>query len=324
MKKNDKKTIFLLLSLIILGGVYLVSGSLITGCNPDSGGDCTVECNWIFKSVSGDGWAFDGTDSCTENSGADNWYVANDTDSNCDTYLGAGTEQCAYVSGETWMGQIYCPSYERNGNSAVAYDDCYCLYEVYDQVCNGDNQATVEASFNFSHEFFAIATEAPDNPPVVTLSVPANATSLENPQDLTFQCNITDDNKIINVTFTLYNGSGNIINTSDNVSLTGTSITADFNQSFVHDGNFSWNCLSYDNASQSDWADANWTLEIKTTPPIIYPETRFAIRNLLNNTDMVWADDEGNLFVRGNLTMKSPNGSWYECGVDDAGTWGCS
>jgi len=49
-------------------------------------------------------------------------------------------------------------------------------------------------------------------------------------------------------------------------SLTGTSNSTTFEKTFP-EGTYKWNCLAYDNTSNSSWADSNYTFTIDKTPP---------------------------------------------------------
>lgn len=49
--------------------------------------------------------------------------------------------------------------------------------------------------------------------------------------------------------------------------MSGTSDSATFTKA-LDIGSYLWNCLAFDNSSQSDWADKNWTINVSTSPNI--------------------------------------------------------
>jgi len=88
--------------------------------------------------------------------------------------------------------------------------------------------------------------------------------------DTNFSCRIISnvDNEILNVSFYLWNGSGEVIyNSSENVS--GFDNTTVFNYSFVDDGNYSWNCLGVNNGSNESWGDSNFSFFYDSVAPVI-------------------------------------------------------
>jgi len=57
---------------------------------------------------------------------------------------------------------------------------------------------------------------------------------------------------------------------SEETNTLGVSYNASFSKT-ITDGNYVWNCLAYDNESQSSWASSNRTITIDTTPPTPNP-----------------------------------------------------
>jgi len=107
-------------------------------------------------------------------------------------------------------------------------------------------------------------TEAIDNPPAVTLINPTDAL-FDNIGNITFQCNTTDDSQLVNVT--LYHNITGSWSANETVNISGTSNSTNFTINNIGDGFYVWNCEAYDNASQSAFAAANFTLTIDTTNP---------------------------------------------------------
>jgi len=82
-------------------------------------------------------------------------------------------------------------------------------------------------------------------------------------------CNVTDDYNITNTTLWIWNSTGVWNNTVINIS-TGTSLNYTFSTlPTLSIENYTWNCLSYDNATQSNWATANFSLNV--TPDTCTP-----------------------------------------------------
>ncbi|MCK5177277.1 MAG: PGF-pre-PGF domain-containing protein, partial [Candidatus Aenigmarchaeota archaeon] len=103
-----------------------------------------------------------------------------------------------------------------------------------------------------------------DVPPTVNLNTPIdNYYSSE--QAVVFNCSATDDHKLANIT--LYgNWSGWHANETEDITGIWNSTTFIKN---ITDGTYIWNCIAYDNSSQSAFANANRTITIDTTAPII-------------------------------------------------------
>ncbi len=111
---------------------------------------------------------------------------------------------------------------------------------------------------------------APDNPPTVTLNSPSDG-STDNDGTVTFSCSASDDINLINVT--LYHNYTNWhANETNSSGINDTYYT--FTKSFPNATTVVWNCLAYDNASNSSWASSNRTVNIAiagadTTNPTI-------------------------------------------------------
>jgi hypothetical protein len=99
-----------------------------------------------------------------------------------------------------------------------------------------------------------------DLSPVVTLNSPANGYST-NLTSITFNCSATDDKRILNLS--LYtNASGTFSKNYTNTSCSSTTCYLSYTLTLQTNKTYLWNCLAYDNASQSSWAQQNWTLNI--------------------------------------------------------------
>ncbi len=91
-----------------------------------------------------------------------------------------------------------------------------------------------------------------------------------NVNDTNFSCRVVSDGNysLSNVTFYLWNSSGNLnYNLTKNIS--GFNNASVFNYSFVEDGNYSWNCLGVNNASNFSWGNLNYNIVFDTGVPVI-------------------------------------------------------
>ena len=95
-------------------------------------------------------------------------------------------------------------------------------------------------------------------PPNVTLISPSN-NSVDTDGTIAFNCSATDDSNLVNIT--LYGNWSSGWHANETISIGGTSNSAVFTKS-LDEGIYAWNCLAYDDASQSDWADVNWTINV--------------------------------------------------------------
>ena len=86
---------------------------------------------------------------------------------------------------------------------------------------------------------------------------PANGSS-STTGNVTFTCNASDDNNLVNITLYVWNSSSGIYykNTTD---VSGTSNETNWSVNDVPPGDYHWNCLAYNN-SQAAWAQENYSL----------------------------------------------------------------
>jgi len=112
------------------------------------------------------------------------------------------------------------------------------------------------------------AVAATDNSPNTTLVSPAvsysNTTTAS--YNLTFECNATDDNQLQNISLYLTNSTNESFVLNQTTSITGTANSSNWALN-LSTGNYTWNCLAFDNASQSDW-DTNRSLSLNYTAPL--------------------------------------------------------
>jgi hypothetical protein len=99
-----------------------------------------------------------------------------------------------------------------------------------------------------------------DSKPVVNLDSPVDDSSFEQ-GIVNFTCSAIDDHNLKNISLYIWDSDNNLIN-KQTVPLGGTWGAAEFNYNFNINDTYYWNCLAYDNNSQSDWHDSNYTLTI--------------------------------------------------------------
>ncbi len=135
-------------------------------------------------------------------------------------------------------------------------------YEI--NITCGDNQE------NISEVFTYIITDGTS--PNVTLVSPAisyssSASALTN---INFSCNVTDDYQLQNISLYLTNSTNQLFALNNTSVVAGTTNSSSWNLS-LGVGNYTWNCLTYDTAGNSDWGDVNWTVILNYTVPIPTP-----------------------------------------------------
>jgi hypothetical protein len=168
---------------------------------------------------------------------------------NCENYNYSGTTgyaQTAFILSGTNITIENCNlfSWYTNVSNTTSYSGCGNNFAPYTSSCS------------------AIPVDAP---PIVYLNYPTQ--NKQNNTNLSFfNCSATDDYNVTNLTLYIWNSSSLYYTSS--ASIIGlASGSANFSKSLTPDGNYTWNCLAYDNASLSSWNNTNFTLTIDTTPP---------------------------------------------------------
>ncbi len=133
-----------------------------------------------------------------------------------------------------------------------------------------------------------------DEPPAIALISPENG-SINEGGSVTFSCSAIDDFNLANMT--LYGNWNGGWHANETKSLTGTSDSETFTK-VLPEGIYQWNCLSYDNASQSSFAVSNWTINV-TIPEAPANDTyKFYHKNSANE-NVAWFGSEGNIVLKG-------------------------
>ncbi len=102
-----------------------------------------------------------------------------------------------------------------------------------------------------------------NNPPTVILNSPINNYN-QTSASITFNCTAYDDLNLTNVT--LYNNfNGWQANGTNSSGINNAAYI--FIRTAPTNGTFTWNCLAYDNSSQSSFASQNFTVTVDSVPP---------------------------------------------------------
>ena len=154
---------------------------------------------------------------------------------------------------------------------------------------------------NFASENWTATISIPfDNAPNVTLINPLNASVSDN-GTVQFSCLAYDEFMVSNITlYGDWNGGWHANETLE----VDTSYNYTYFTKNLPSGSYKWNCLAYDNSSQSDWYEENWTFSINTTSTPPNDTYKFYIRNSLGN-NVSWFGSEGNIVLKGSCFAQS-------------------
>jgi len=273
--------------------------SNIAAHNQDTTGSnqCTATCKEC-----------DGSGNCA-NQATDNDYFSQCGAVECDDgaspsyYYGWSSLTCYYRedevdgacngNGNCKTASDYCPSNLQDGSSGVS---CDCVEAQSD--CNGTTIGSCDNNLC-------------DAPPTVTLVSPSN-NNISTTGNILFNCSATDDNDLDNIT--LYHNISGTWQAEETKTLTGTADYETFTINNIPDATFFiWNCLAYDNASQSDWGNTNYTTKINITEVIANMSISSLQSIYSNNTLRVFEFDienNGNIGIN-NISWQLDTGDSY-------------
>ncbi len=102
-----------------------------------------------------------------------------------------------------------------------------------------------------------------DNSPNVTLNTPAAYyyNNTNNPANITFNCSIKDDIRSQNISLYITNSANTSFSYNQSCDITTQNGSCVWSL-LLSNGEYRWNCLGYDNRSQSDWGDANRSIVV--------------------------------------------------------------
>ncbi len=206
-----------------------------------------------------------------------------------------------------------------------------------------DTADNLNTSMSQTTHCFNVTAIPVDNPPTTTLVSPADASS-DTDGNIVFTCNATDDLQLSNITF-YWNYSGSW-QENGTVTVSGTDNETNFVRNGLSDGTILWNCQACDNASQCDFANTNWSVDVDTTKPVITfvnptpgndstVTVNYVYVNITSNENLDIAILEWN---GSNESMSGSGTNWYKnktglsnslyiykvYGNDSAGNWNVS
>jgi hypothetical protein len=128
---------------------------------------------------------------------------------------------------------------------------------------------TVNDSFSNSRSIILMVNVSETQPPNVTLNFPIADywNSSSSPFDITFNCSATDNYNLTNISLYLTDSSNANLSINQTNFITGTNNSSNWTIS-LSNGNYTWNCLAYDFAGNSNWEE-NRTIKINYTAVII-------------------------------------------------------
>ena len=147
---------------------------------------------------------------------------------------------------------------------------------------DGDNNGSAEWDIG-AYEYQSISNVT------VTLNSPANGNSTNN-ATVIFNCSAVSNTNLTNMT--LYGNWTGAWQANQTINISGTSNSTTFTKNLTS-GTYIWNCLAYDNNSNYDWGNSNFTLTVDTIAPqisIIYPTNNTNTTNTQINVNYTVSD----------------------------------
>lgn len=197
-------------------------------------------------------------------------------------FVANDTHFIAYINGTEWASDDYATwgsATAMNSKIGVVHYDVSGYtnwfngiideFRLYNRTLSADE---IRRAYNSSSYAGSEEAGSGDSVPTSTLISPADD-STDPDGDITFNCTCADDKDIDNVTF-WNNGTGTWHANYTNTSVDGTWAFAERSLSFgITRQDIIWNCLCVDNASQSDWANSNYTVSVETGTPYMIQYT---------------------------------------------------
>ncbi|MCK4319136.1 right-handed parallel beta-helix repeat-containing protein, partial [Candidatus Micrarchaeota archaeon] len=143
--------------------------------------------------------------------------------------------------------------------------------------------------------------------PNVTLVSPAPnyTTSALYPINIIFECNATDNRELRNISLYITNSSNQSFSLNQTTAILGVSNSSSWTLELVS-GNYTWNCIAYDTAGNSDWGDKNRTVTINAIPILV----NFTPPTLPDGTTVISFPIPINVSILGAASLKEVNFSW--------------
>jgi surface protein len=161
-------------------------------------------------------------------------------------------------------------------------------------------------NWNYTLGDYVAPEETDDSPQVQLISPAANyVNDSSNRTNITFVCNASDDNQLVNISLYLTNSTNQSFALNQTTSVGGTSNSSNWTIE-LGTGNYTWNCLAYDNASQSAFFTNNRSIKLNYTLEL-YEEVGYCNGNYTGgdwivNSSVICNDEEIN--VNGTLNVE--------------------
>lgn len=166
-----------------------------------------------------------------------------------------------------------------------------------------------------------------DNPPTVNQITPPpnyyNDTS--DPANIFFNCSATDDNNVTNISLYITNNQNTSFAFNSSCDINSASGSCGWTLG-LSNGNYTWNCLAYDNASNQDWGENRTILINYSTAPavdnppnvtLISPDS-ITIYNIDGNVTFSYSVTDENVT---NCTLYTNISGWQPNQTDSDGTY---
>jgi len=155
---------------------------------------------------------------------------------------------------------------------------------------------------------WSVSINYTDTPPVTTLNNPPDSNINTTNHNILFNCSATDDTQLVNISLYITNSTNQSFARNQTTPITGTSNSTSWTI-YLADGNYTWNCLTYDSTNQNNWA-ANRTIQVKLTSETNPPNVTNLLTNntiySINDTVLITArvvDDTAVYNVTSNVTL---------------------
>ena len=229
-------------------------------------------CDNDGTGLADDNWCF--TPYNTYFDGQENTYCEYSTDngiSDCDERQVNGSITSCTLSGQTYLGDR-CTSSCGSEDSNICRSSGFATGCIADAQCNGITAGTGNCT----------STCIYDIPPTTTLVSPSN-NYLSTTGNIIFNCSAIDDYGLRNMT--LYHNISGSWSANETKALTGTSDHKIFTINNIPDKTFFiWNCLTFDNATRSDFGDIN--LSVNVSYPVTANLTITSLSSLYSNSTL--------------------------------------
>jgi subtilisin family serine protease len=117
------------------------------------------------------------------------------------------------------------------------------------------------SNLNYSRiDVYSAVLSLDETAPLVTLISPENNT-IQVPSNQTFNCSATDELQLSNLTLLVWNSTSLYYENTTNETNSDNFLNISFTLNLTL-GEYSWNCLGYDNQTNNDYATANFTISI--------------------------------------------------------------